>query len=110
MRRAGCILLLSLALIAMARAADDAAREKGRVVYQKWCAPCHGAGLGKPGTIASAAHNRGAKPAVLEERADLTAKMIESAVRNGTYAMPRFRKTEISNVDLDAIVAHLTRK
>jgi mono/diheme cytochrome c family protein len=94
----------------MARAADDAAREKGRVVYQKWCAPCHGAGLGKPGTIASAAHNRGAKPAVLEERADLTAKMIESAVRNGTYAMPRFRKTEISNVDLDAIVAHLTRK
>ena len=80
---------------------------RGREVYQKWCAPCHGTGLGKPGT-AAAAH--GAKPAVLEQRTDLTPKMIETAVRQGLNFMPRFRKTEISNADLAAIVAYLARK
>src|SRR3984885_13848644 len=74
----------------------------GRAVYQKWCTPCHGTGLGKPGTSAAAAH--GVKPAVLEQRTDLTPKMITTAVRQGVYFMPRFRKTEISNADLAAII------
>ena len=82
--------------------------DRGREVYQKWCTPCHGTGLGKPGTSAAAAH--GVKPAVLEQRTDLTPKMIETAVRNGVYFMPRFRKTEISNDDLAAIVAYLVHK
>ena len=82
--------------------------DRGREVYQKWCTPCHGTGLGKPGTSAAAAH--GVKPAVLEQRTDLTPKMIETAVRKGVYFMPRFRKTEISNADLAAIVAYLVHK
>jgi hypothetical protein len=36
--------------------------------------------------------------------------MIETAVRHGVYFMPRFRKTEISNADLAAIVAYLAHK
>ena len=55
-----------------------------------------------------AAH--GVKPAVLEQRTDLTPKMIETAVRNGVYFMPRFRKTEISDADLAAIIAYLMHK
>lgn len=82
--------------------------DRGREVYQKWCAPCHGTGLGKPGTSAAAAHGR--NPAVLEQRTDLTPKTIETAVRNGRNFMPRFRKTEISNADLAAITAYLARK
>lgn len=89
-------------------AADQSLAERGREVYQKECAPCHGTGLGKPGTSAAAA--RGLNPAVLEQRTDLTPKTIETAVRNGQSFMPRFRKTEISDADLAAIVRYLAHK
>lgn len=99
---------LLLAIGAPAFAADQSQSERGREIYQKWCTPCHGTGLGKPGTAAAAAH--GAKPAVLEQRSDLTPKLIETAVRSGVNFMPRFRKTEISNTDLAAVVAYLVHK
>ncbi len=57
---------------------------------------------------AAAAH--GVKTPVLEERQDLTQKTIETAVRKGVDIMPRFRKTEITDADLAAIVAYLTHK
>jgi len=60
------------------------------------------------GTTAAAAH--GIKPAVLEERQDLSPKLIETAVRKGANFMPRFRKTEITNADLAAIVSYLAHK
>jgi len=46
---------------------------------------------------------------VLEERTDLTAPVIKTFVRHGVLFMPTFRKTEISDADLDAIAAYLTR-
>jgi len=52
---------------------------------------------------------KGSKPAVLAERTDLTAAGIRSVVRKGMYIMPRFRKTEVSDAELDTIVAFLTR-
>jgi mono/diheme cytochrome c family protein len=107
MTRTCLLMALLLPLSGRAFAAESEA-ERGREVYQKWCAPCHGIGLGKPGTSAAAAH--GVKPAVLEQRADLTPKMIETAVRTGVYFMPRFRKTEISNADLAAIIGYLVHK
>jgi mono/diheme cytochrome c family protein len=78
-------------------------------VYDKWCTPCHGAGEGKPGTISAAALYKGSKPAVLAERTDLTGAGIKTVVRSGMYIMPRFRKTEVSDAELDAIIAFLTR-
>jgi len=99
---------LLLLIAGAALAADQSQQDRGREVYQKWCTPCHGAGLGKPGTSAAAAH--GLNPAVLEQRTGLTPKMIETAVRNGLNFMPRFRKTEISNADLAAITAYLVHK
>jgi len=101
-------LWLVMAVLLPIAASAQSGAERGREVYQKWCTPCHGTGLGKPGTSAAAAH--GAEPAVLEQRTDLTPKMIETAVRNGVNFMPRFRKTEISNADLAAVVAYLARK
>ena len=59
-------------------------------------------------TASAAAH--GVKPSVLEQRTDITAKMIETAVRNGINFMPRFRKTEVSNADLAAIVSYLVHR
>ena len=101
--------VFGIAISAAAAAAQDAAAERGRQVYDKWCTPCHGSGEGKPGTIAAAALYKGSKPAVLGERTDLTAAGVKTAVRAGVFVMPRFRKTEVSDADLDAIVSYLTR-
>jgi (+)-pinoresinol hydroxylase len=38
---------------------------EGKVVFDKWCAPCHGDGPGKPGTAALQALYKGVKPAML---------------------------------------------
>jgi len=103
------LVALALALHSGGATAQESAAERGRQVYDKWCTPCHGAGEGKPGTIAAAALYKGAKPAVLVERTDLTAAGIKTAVRNGVFVMPRFRKTEVTDADLDAIVSYLTR-
>ena len=97
----------------IARAGQDQAKpaqsqvERGQEVFQKWCYPCHGPGSDKPGTVSL--EQRGQKPAVLADRTDLNAPMIKTFVRHGVYYMPIFRKTEISDADLDAIAAYLTR-
>jgi mono/diheme cytochrome c family protein len=98
----------ALLMMALLSPAFGAQPDRGREVYQKWCTPCHGTGLGKPGT--SSATARGAKTPVLEQRQDLTQQMIESAVRKGVSIMPKFRKTEITDADLAAIVAYLVHK
>jgi mono/diheme cytochrome c family protein len=108
MRRVWLVMTLLAPITGPAFAADQSQPDRGGEVYQKWCTPCHGTGLGKPGTSAAAAH--GLNPAVLEQRTDLTPKMIGTAVRNGVNFMPRFRKTEISNADLAAITAYLVHK
>ena len=82
----------------------------GYVQFQLACSVCHGTGPGKPGTSALAAKYKGATPALLEERTDLNPAYIKQVVRQGLYVMPFFRKTELSDADLNAIVAYLTRK
>lgn len=84
-------------------------KPKGYVEYQKFCSQCHGEGVGKPGTLALAAKYKGEKPALLADRTDLTPEIVKIFVRNGVSVMPLFRKTEISDADLDAIAAYLTR-
>jgi mono/diheme cytochrome c family protein len=84
-------------------------KPKGYVQYENYCSVCHGEGVGKPGTMALQAKYKGALPALLEKRTDLTPEMIRTYVRHGFSVMPIFRKTEISDADLDAIVAYLTR-
>ena len=83
---------------------------RGYVQFQMSCAVCHGSGPGKPGSRSLAAKYKGTVPALLEERSDLQATYIKQVVRQGLYVMPFFRKTELSDADLDAIAAYLTRK
>jgi len=47
---------------------------------------------------------------VLAERTDLTTDGIKTAVRKGMFIMPRFRKTEVTDADLQTIVVYLTRR
>jgi (+)-pinoresinol hydroxylase len=82
----------------------------GKPVYEKWCAPCHAAGPGHPGTTALAALYKGTKPAALVDRTDLTPPVVKQFVRKGVSVMPFFRKTEISDAELDALAAYLSKK
>ncbi|MEP7242647.1 MAG: hypothetical protein ABI885_03070, partial [Gammaproteobacteria bacterium] len=62
---------------AKGRNGTEATVQKGNEVYQKWCAPCHAPGPGHPGTTAIAALYKGAKPAALEERTDLSPEIVK---------------------------------
>ena len=100
----GAIAALLLVLIAPAMAQDDASpASRGAVVYDYWCATCHAPGPGMPGTQALQVKYNGEIPAVLLERPGLTAAYIAAIVRTGISVMPPFRKTEISDADLDAL-------
>jgi (+)-pinoresinol hydroxylase len=108
------IALLLAAVASIGNAADaarpDAKIEQGREVYQYWCATCHGKGPGMPGTLALQTKYGGKKPALLEERRDLTPELTRFFVRNGVSVMPPFRKTEIRDAELDALAAYLARR
>jgi mono/diheme cytochrome c family protein len=81
----------------------------GRAVYAKWCAPCHDPGIIHPGTNALTVKYKGVKPGVLLEWKDLQPETVKFLVRHGISVMPQFRKTEISDADLDALAKFLSR-
>jgi (+)-pinoresinol hydroxylase len=81
----------------------------GRAVYTKWCAPCHDPGIIHPGTNALTVKYQGIKPGVLLEWKDLQPDTVKYLVRHGISVMPQFRKTEISDADLDALAKFLSR-
>jgi len=98
--------------------AQTPSETNGKAVFDKWCTPCHGAvapknvmfGTGAlAGTSALAVKYKGKLPAVLEQRTDLTPALIKTVVRHGLYGMPITRKTEVSDAELEDIVAYLTR-
>jgi mono/diheme cytochrome c family protein len=83
---------------------------RGNEVFQYWCAPCHAPGARQPGTQALESLYKGAKPAALEQRTDLLPELTRAFVRSGVSVMPPFRKTEISDADLEALAAYLAPK
>ena len=105
--------LVLLALVGAAGGAanaQDPAVERGHEVFQYWCAACHAPGPRHPGTQALEVLYKGAKPAALEERTDLLPELTRAFVRTGVSVMPPFRKTEITDADLDALAAYLGPK
>jgi mono/diheme cytochrome c family protein len=102
--------VLAAAVVAATPAQAQSAKPDGKAVFTKWCAPCHGDGPGKPGTAALEALYKGAKPALLEQRTDLPPELTKQFVRTGVSVMPFFRKTEISDAELDSLAAYLARK
>jgi (+)-pinoresinol hydroxylase len=81
----------------------------GRAVYTKWCAPCHDPGVIHPGTNALTVKYKGVKSGVLLQWTDLQPATVKYLVRHGISVMPQFRKTEISDADLDALAKFLSR-
>jgi mono/diheme cytochrome c family protein len=87
--------------------------QSGKQVFDLWCAGCH-----KPlgpyvssvaGTSVLERKYKDSKPAALEERTDLTPALIKLYVRHGVKFMPFFRKTEISDAQLDALATYLSK-
>lgn len=99
--------LALIAVAALALAQTDRERATGKAVFDQWCAPCHASGPRHPGTQALDVLYGGAKPAALEERGDLVPEITRVFVRTGASVMPPFRKTEISDADLEAVARYL---
>jgi len=104
--------LAALAWLACGTAfAQDA--ERGKAKFDHTCAPCHGAGVGDdgramlPGTDALRIKYQGSLPALLEQRTDLNADAIRTFVRRGTWSMPPFRPTELTEREIQDIAAYL---
>ncbi|HEU4617583.1 MAG TPA: cytochrome c [Gammaproteobacteria bacterium] len=99
---------------------ENPLEQRGREVFEERCAACHGPipkdTIGPPylplmpGTRALQARYKGAEPAELEQRKDLAPELIKAVVRGGLNSMPFFRPTELSDDDLTALSAYLTRK
>jgi mono/diheme cytochrome c family protein len=105
-------LLAGAVLSAVPALAADPGR--GQKLFQNWCATCHSPdrredGNYLPGTESLQNNYKGAKPAALEQRDDLTTAYVELVIRRGTRAMPLFRKTEISDQDMHDIAAYLAK-
>jgi mono/diheme cytochrome c family protein len=112
------VLVLAFGLVALPAWADsptiswswrpvpDSAKP-GKAEFERSCAICHGAGPDRPGTNSLQIKYEGKMPALLEERTDLSADLVRYYVRNGFAMMPRFRKTELTDAQVDAIARYL---
>lgn len=83
--------------------------DAGKQVFDRWCAACHAPGPRPPGTMALQAKYGGQPPAALEQRTDLTPDVVKLFVRQGVSIMPTFRKTEITDAELNALADYLGR-
>jgi len=81
----------------------------GKVVFDRWCAACHAALPFRPGTASLAVKYGNTMPAALEERTNLPPAVVSTFVRYGVLSMPSFRKTEITDAELEALGAYLGR-
>jgi mono/diheme cytochrome c family protein len=113
MRIDGLCALVFLVGSGVAAAQPPASAERGKAKFEHSCAPCHGDGVGDdgramlPGTDALRIKYQGALPALIERRTDLNADAIRTFVRRGTWSMPPFRPTEITEGDIQDIAAYL---
>lgn len=98
-----------LAMTAAHAGAAEMVEQHGKKVFDRWCAACHAAGDAYPGTQALQAKYKGEKPSPLEQRTDLNPDFVKFFVRNGVSIMPFVRKTEISDAELAALAAYLSR-
>jgi (+)-pinoresinol hydroxylase len=89
---------------------EGSAIERGAAVFNNWCSACHSRGpQNAPGTASLQVKYQGSVPAALEDRRDLTPDLVKLFVRNGVAMMAPLRKTEVSDADLEALAAYLTR-
>jgi mono/diheme cytochrome c family protein len=99
------------------RGLADSMLQHGKSVFDGHCRACHGAPSSPaargyyPGTYALNLRYQGKLPAALEERTDLSAERVATVVRHGGGGyMPPLRPTELSDADVKAVAAYLSRR
>ena len=100
---------MTLAQTGAAHAADralSALQQQGQELFRNNCFYCHSEKVW--GTL-SLEKRRPAGDALLEKRTDLVPEFVKSVVRKGLGSMPAYRRTELTDADVDAIIAYLTR-
>ena len=87
----------------------DELEAQGKAVFEDHCVHCHGTAYGER-SVTDILEERygGSPPGALEERTNMTGAYIEEFVR-GNVGMAPFRPTEVSDADLEALIAYLTR-
>ena len=101
--------LLIVALTSGGAIAQDSELALGEKIFIDKCEYCHGDGPQKGGTHTLGARYQDALPALLTERTNLTPEYIRAVVRNWTNGMAAFRPSEITDSELEALIAYLTR-
>jgi mono/diheme cytochrome c family protein len=86
---------------------DRSSHSTDEALFVEKCAMCHRQ-MGM-GTVILARRKDG-RPAMLEERGDLSADFIASAVRHGLGNMPRIGRGELSDKKLAEISSYLARR
>ena len=111
MSRASLVALLLVSGAAGPLAAQEPAlsahQEQGRKLFLSTCIHCHGEKVW--GTFALE-RRLGPDRGLLEKRTDLVAPFVKSVVRDGLGSMPAYRRTELTDAEVDAIAAYLTRE
>lgn len=96
---------LSLLLVSAGVVAGEGG-VSGKDVFEKWCAGCHADSPFAPGTI-YLRQNRPPELALIEGRSDFSIELIKVMVRKGRGGMPSFRKTEITDTQLQSLADYL---
>lgn len=103
------LLLLTPATSVFAAEAEAALtphQEQGRKLFNGSCIWCHGPNVWGTFTLS---RRLGADHALLAQRTDLVGAYVKSVVRTGLGSMPAFRRTELTDADVEAIADYLTR-
>lgn len=94
------LLFLSLSMATMLVRAD------GEIVYEDWCEICHALEANMPGTD-RIREVFGEERVNLRDSPFVSEETLRAIVRSGRGMMPPFRRTEISNAQLDELVDYL---
>jgi (+)-pinoresinol hydroxylase len=110
-KHAGALVAAALLLTGVAAGADEPGlspqQVRGKHLFAHTCIYCHSPGVWGTNRLGKRFDK---EHALLENRTDLTAVQIQTVVRNGIGSMPALRKTELSDADVQAIAAYLTRQ
>jgi hypothetical protein len=80
---------------------------EGEAIYSKWRAPCYDPAVHHPATNALTVEYQGVKSSVVLEWTDPAPDTVKYFVRNGISVMAGFRKTGISDAQLDALADYV---
>ena len=88
--------------------AQQPAANSGEAAYRHNCLHCHADSQEAPGTL-QLGRTRGKERALLVGRKDLPAEYIRFVVRNGLNSMPPFLPSQVSDAEIAAVAAYLSR-